>query len=73
MHLLQIYSNLYQLCMNVVLKTNVLAPTVVESLFRLKTNFCFYQKATKGSSFCKLQKWFEDKKLETNGGIGSKK
>jgi hypothetical protein len=39
----------------------------------MKTNFCFYQKATKGSSFGKLQKWFESKKLETNGGIGSKK
>ncbi len=54
-------------------KTNHIAPTVVESLFRMKTNFCFNQKATNGSSFGKLQKWFEAKKLETNGGIGFRK
>jgi hypothetical protein len=34
-----------------------------KSLLQLKTNFCFYKKATNGSSFYKLQKWFETRKL----------
>jgi hypothetical protein len=61
---------IYYFVTNFQLLPTALAQIEVESFLQLKTNFCCCKKATAGSSFCDLQKWFETRKLVTDSWIG---
>jgi hypothetical protein len=51
------------------MRHDFLAQTVTKSFLQRKAAFCVLKKATNGSSFFKLQKGLETKKLVVNGWI----